>query len=469
MKKVCLLLLISGIILRFVIQFVFPAFNGDEISLGNNIKSSGFLELLYPLKYSQSSPPLYLWVQRAIVQAFPFSFWINVKILSFVSSVGGLVLFYVFIKRNNFKPIFLLMFIILIFNPFIVSNSLTVKQYTIDLTGIICLLVYFQSQKFKKCNWVFFLIWSLMSNIGLFACCGYLIYNFFKQNSFRDFNLFFNFIKNNILTIFVPFPYIIYFLWFMNQKGATELKAYMVQYWSNTFVPLNGSIFKYLIYTIHGLWIYIFNAFEIWGFFMMLLLVPFFIFYKKQTLFKEEISLLFCVVLVHLLLNVFQMYPFSDRLYLYIAPFFILILGSSLIIVSDFSVARKHFQKINIVICIITLFLYFLYTPANDNNVCLLNSKLDKLDVDEVYVTGKALNTISSLDKFTDNKFKLHKKILLLDAKLDKSGYIISRVSKKIKMNVSSPPEPEIMNLLNSNKIERIDCVNGYDIYEIKK
>ncbi|WP_278020607.1 hypothetical protein [Flavobacterium ginsengisoli] len=276
------------------------------------------------------------------------------------------------------------------------------------------------------------------------------------------------FIKNNILTILVPIPYVVYFLWFMKQKGAAELKSYMVQYWSDTFIPLNSSIFKYLIFTIHGLWTSIFNAFEIWGVFMMLLIVPFFIFYRKQSLFKEEILLLFCVILVHLILNVFQMYPFSDRLYLYIAPFFILILGSSLNTLSGFAIIKKHFQKIYIVISISTLFLYVLYMPSNDNNVYLLYKKLNNLEANQVYVTGKSLETINSFDKFTDNKFTTSKKILLLDTELDKSSYIVSRVSKKLKFNSTSPPESEIQNLIKSNRIKRIDWVNGYDIYEIK-
>lgn len=469
MKRVYLFLLISGIVLRFVIQFVFPAFNSDEIALGNNIKYSGFVELLYPLNFKQSAPPLYLWLQRFIVQTFPFSFWINIKILSFISSILGIVLFYVFIKRNSYKPIFLLLFIILLFNPFIVNNSLTVKQYTIDLTGIIFLFVFFKTKIFKKNNWVFFLIWCLISNIGLFACCGYLIYNLYSQYSSYNFNAVFDYIKKNILTILAPVPYVVYFFWFINQDGAAELQAYMTQYWSSTFIPLNSLIFKYLLFTIHGLWIFIFNSFEIWGLFMMLLIVPFFIFLKKQLLFREEILLLFCVVLVHLILNIFQMYPFSDRLYLYIAPFFILILGSSLATISDFTRIKNHFQKLYVLISIITLFLYSLYTPGNDNNVYLLYNKLNDLDTNEIYVTEKSKNNINSFNKFTDNKFMIDKKILPLDSKLDRSNYIVSRVAKKIKMNVTASEELEIQDLIYSKKIKKIDCVNGYNIYEIKK
>ena len=470
MKKVYLFLLILGIIVRFVIQFVFPAFNGDEISVGNNIKYSGFIELLYPLKFGQSAPPLFLWLQKIIIEILPFSFWINIKVLSFISSILGIILFYVFVKRNSFNPIFLLLFIILLFNPFIINNSLTVKQYTIDLTGIIFLTVWFKTKNFKKYNWAFFLFWSLISNIGLFACCGYLIYHLFSQHSLRNFNAFFDFVKKNVLTILAPMPYVVYFFWFMNQEGAVELQAYMVKYWSSSFIPLDSSIFKYLLYTIHGLWIYIFNAFEIWGIFMMILMLSFFLFSnKKQFMFREEILLLFCIVIVHLILNIFHMYPFSDRLYLYIAPFLVLILGSSIATISDFGVIKKHFQKVYVLISVVTLFLYSLYMSGNDNNVYMLYEKLNNLNAKEIYATEKSIETIDSFNEFTDNKFVINKKMVLLDSKLNESNYIVSRVSKKLKMNLTSSEELEIQNLINSKKIKKIESVNGYNIYEIKR
>jgi hypothetical protein len=468
MKKVYLFLLIVGILLRFTQQFIFPAFNVDEISLGNNLKYSGFIELLYPLKYSQSSPPLFLWLEKLIIQISPLSFWINIKVLSFISSILGILLFYIFIKRNNFKPIFLLLFIILLFNPFIINNSLTLKQYTIDLTGVIFLLVYFKSKTFEKYNWAFFLVWCLLSNIGLFACAGYLIYNFFSQESRFNFNSVFNYIKKNILTILAPLPYIIYFIWFMRQKGAAELQVYMTHYWKDTFIPLNSSIFKYLIYTTHGLWIFLFNAFEIWGLFLILLMIPFFIFLnKKDSLFKSEILLLFCISLVHLILNVFQMYPFSDRLYLYITPLFILILGSSIASISNFKIVKKHFQKIYVLISIVTLLLYTLYTPNSDNDVYGLYQKVNNLDSGVIYTTEKSKNTISSFDKFTDHELTSKKIFISIDTQLEKSKYIVSRVAKKIKRNVTAEEESVILDLIQSGKIKKIERVNGYNIYEI--
>jgi hypothetical protein len=464
MKNTYLFLLFSGIILRFIIQFLYPTFNVDEISLGNNIKHLNFIELLYPLENFQSSPPLYLWLQKLIILISPFSFWINIKILSFISSILGILLFYIFINKNNFKPIFLVLYIILLFNPFNLCNSLTVKQYTIDLTGTLFLLVHFRSRWFNQYNWVFFLAWCLISNVGLFSCAGYLIYLFFNQkNAFN-----FNYIKKNILTILSPIPYIVYFIWYMNQKGAVELKNYMTSYWSDSFIPINSTIFKYLLYTVHGLWIFLFSAFEVWGIFLMLLMIPFFIFINKtDVLFKQEITLLFYIVFVHLLLNSFHLYPFSDRLYLYLSPLFVLILGSSLTTLIDLKKIKNPLSYLYIPISIITLFLYLFYIPFNDNDVFSLYKKLNQLDAKSIYVTESSQNNCDTFDEFTNHQFKNQKTFILVDPNLEKSKYLVSRVAKKIKKNVTSREEPIIQNLIRKNKIYKIDSVNGFNIYKI--
>lgn len=468
MRKVYFLLLIAGIALRITLQFFYPSFSVDEISLGNNIKYSNYIELLYPLKFGQSSPPLFLWIQKLIVLISPFSFWINIKIFSLFSSIIGLIVFYLFIRKYEFRKLFLLLFIILHFNPFIVSNSLAVKQYTIDLTGIILLIYLFKSKWFIRYNWIFFLVWSLISNIGLFACTGYLIYGFLSQKNFMEAKTIIKYIKNKSLTFLALFPYLIYFIWYMNQNGASEMKTFMVNYWSDSFIPLNGNIFNYIIYTTHGLWIYLLSSFEIWGMFLMLLMVPFFIYFiKKKVLFKQEIFLLFSILTVHLVLNIFHLYPFSDRLYLYLSPLVLLVLGSSLSLISEIKKIEKHFSTLIIITSMITLILYSFYTPYSDNDIVDLYANLDKLKVESVYVTEKSMNSIVSFEEFTDNKFKTDYTFVLIDSKLKKSKFLISRVSKKIKMNVTSPEESSIEKLIHLKKIKKIKSVNGYNIYEI--
>lgn len=469
MKKVYLVLLLAGIVLRIFSHFIVPNFNVDEISLGNSIKYSNYIDLLYPLTSLQSAPPLYLLIQKFIISVLPFSFWMNIKILSFISSILGVLFFYFIIKKYQFKSIFLLLFIIILFNPFIVYNSLTVKQYTIDLTGIILLIYLFKSNWFLRYGWIYFIVWCLISNVGLFACAGYLIYTFFIHKSYVNYKSIIIYFKNNILIFLSPFPYLIYFFWYMNQNGAAEQKSFMVNYWANSFIPLNGGFFKYIIYTVHGLWVYLLNAFEIWGILLMLLMIPFFVYIKrKELLFKQEIFLLFSILMVHLILNIFHLYPFSDRLYLYLAPLFVLILGSSISELFEIKKIKKYFSVFIITISMITLFLYSLYTPYSDNDVANLYNKLNELGIKTVYVTEKSMDCIQSFNEFTDNEFNRGNTFKIIDEKLEKSQYIISRVSKKIKFNVTSPEEDIVQNLINKKRIVKINSVNGYNIFQIR-
>jgi hypothetical protein len=256
----------------------------------------------------------------------------------------------------------------------------------------------------------------------------------------------------------------------MDQKGAIELKTYMTKYWVNTFIPIDSTIFNYLLYTIHGLWIFIFNAFEVWGIFLIALMIPFFIFLnKKEILFKQEILLLFYVSLVHLILNLFHIYPFSDRLYLYITPLFILILGSSINTLSNFKIIKTNFQKGYVLISIITSILYSLYTPSDDNDVYGLYKKTNDLKLKTFYATNRSLENLKAFDEFTENKFKNKNTFIAVDSKLEKSKYLVSRVAKKIKMNITAEEEPMVQYLIRIKKIKKIDCVNGYNIYEIIK
>ena len=220
MKKILFIIMILGIALRFTLQFVFPSFNVDEISLASNFYKT-YYQLLFPLDNLQSSPPLYLWTQKTIISFFPFSFWVNVKILSFISSSLGLYFFYrLILKSDIYLAIF--MMVLFTFNPYIIYNSLTVKQYTIDLLGILILLNFYKDYYFLKFNAIFFCIWSLFSNLGLFGVAGFLVFQYFILFDKINFSNIILFTKKNIFTFISTLPYMIYFSWFMNQKGSAE-------------------------------------------------------------------------------------------------------------------------------------------------------------------------------------------------------------------------------------------------------
>lgn len=469
-KKVLIVLFIIGIVIRLYFQFLEPTFNVDEISLGRNIKELSFHKLLYPLNYGQSAPPLYLLLQKLIIVSFPFAFWIKIKILNFACSILTLFIFYKFLSKNT-SHVSILMFSILIFNPFIINNSLTVKQYSFDLLGIILMITYCNNTYFKKNIWIFFTVWCLISNIGLFGCAGFLMFNFFSQKNWLNLRHLLFWIKKNIKIFLAPFPYIIYFIWYLNQDGASELKNYMINYWSNSFIPLNSSIFKYLLYLLHQFWISFYSAYEVWGIILFLLITSSFMYLirKKDILFKKQILILLCVFLVHVCLNILHMYPLSDRLFLYLAPLFILLLGASLDIILNQFNSTKLKATVNYTISLITITLFISYMPYKDNDVSLLYKKLHFIKTEKIYLTNKAKKTIKSFNKFTDNEFSSALIFIPIDSKLENSNYLISRVHNKLKPNKTSKEENDIASMIHQKKIHLIFSVAGYNVYRVAK
>ncbi len=89
-RRVVWLILAVGIIARSVRYFLrFPLWD-DESFLAVNFLDRGFVELLAPLDYHQVAPPLFLWVELALVKLFGFN-ELSLRLFPFLSSVAALV------------------------------------------------------------------------------------------------------------------------------------------------------------------------------------------------------------------------------------------------------------------------------------------------------------------------------------------------------------------------------------------
>ncbi|RIA10253.1 hypothetical protein OE09_2108 [Flavobacteriaceae bacterium MAR_2010_72] len=468
-KTIVYFILIIGIILRLIFQFVNPAFNIDEIALGDNIKKLSFIDLLYPLDHYQSAPPLYLWLQKILVVTLPFSFWIKIKLLNLLASIIGLYLFFrLLTKVSKYQIVAVLALGIFAFNPFIIYNALNVKQYGFDLLGVLTLLNLYHLPRFKTYNWVFFAFWCLMSNIGLFGCAGYLLFMFIKNQTRFTFHDLLGFVKHHFKTFLSPMPYILYFLWYLRQEGASELKTFMYAFWSDNFIPLNVDIFEYSLYFCHEIWMFFFSAFEFWGIFLTLLLIPLLIkVIKRQPfLFKNEMLLLLCVFFFHIILNILGQYPLSDRSILYLAPLFILMLASSLDnILSSLSLNKN---AITYTLTAITIGLYCFYLPFKNNNVVALYKKLNLLDENKiVYLTPKAHEYITRFNDFTDHEFKCKCSFTVMENGLSNENYLVSKIHTKINPNAIPKEELKVQQLIDEQKIIPIGNVSGYNLFKI--
>ena len=476
MKKIAFyILLIIGIVYRFYYQFIQPAFNVDEINLGNNIKFLSYFELLKPLSAGQSAPPLFLWIQKFIISNSPLEFWINIKLLSFLVSIASIYFFLIFIKRHCFQLIFLVPFVILLFNPFVIYNTLALKQYTFDLLGVILLILYFKNSKFSSYGPLFFLVWSLISNIGLFSCVGYLCYLFFnnkKYNLRSFFKAIMPFCLKNYKFIIAVFPYTLYYFWFMSQQGASDLKIYMIAYWSGSFIPLNFNFFYYWIILLHAFWTYFYNMLESIGlliFSFTFLVLGYQIFKNKIIFLKYEIKLCLFIFGVHLLLNVLKLYPLSDRLFLYLILLFILLTSSALHFVSTLKNRNLILKSVPFIFVSLLIFGYSRYYTFKENDVNSVLKYCKTNNIKGIYVTSKAKNSIVDFNVFTNEYFNSDLDLLEINSSFNKSDYLLTRIHNKLKPNKVSEENKMITSLLSNHRIKIENQFNGFNIYKILK
>ncbi len=66
-------ILALGIVLRLVSFVTDPSLRLDEVRIALNVATRSFGQLLPPLDYQQSAPPLFLWVEKALTVLFGLS------------------------------------------------------------------------------------------------------------------------------------------------------------------------------------------------------------------------------------------------------------------------------------------------------------------------------------------------------------------------------------------------------------
>ena len=474
LRKIILFsIIVLGIGIRFYFQFLTPSFNVDEIALGTSIVNSPFSELFDPFPNHQSAPPLFLLVQKLATYLIS-PLWVNLKILSFIFSSVSIILFFKLIKQRHFLFIVVCLSVFS-FNPFIIYNSLTLKQYVFDLFFILILLnSYNRNRIFLG---LFFIVFILTSNIGLFACVGYLffdLFNYWKANKpVPFFGKFISFVKKDIAIILAPLPYLIYFIYWINQPLGLEMKAYMIHYWRDSFIPLNLGFFKFSVNFIHGLYIYFLNGYELIGMTLFLfLLLGIYNLVRKQL----PVLILFSYVFfIHIMFNMFKLYPLSDRLYLYLAPFIILLTANGIDEFFTFLENRIKFQKSLgwISLLLFLIISYFSYLPYKENDIVSLRILVNKLEENHnnlVYASPRAKQDIDAFDRFTAFYFsdKIPIKFLVMDSTTSQSQILVSRAHHKFGPKEKTAQEEIIIqDLIASKKIKQINKVDGYNIYLI--
>ncbi len=278
------------------------------------------------------------------------------------------------------------------------------------------------------------------------------------------------FLKMNYLLILSLFPYVFYFVWFMSQPGASDLKEYMRLYWSGSFMPFDSSFFKYWFFQLHGFWSYFYSMNIILAILLFLLSFNTFFYQllkKEEIEFKNEIILCFCIFLVHLVLNIFHFYPLSDRLYLYLIIPFILLLTSSL----SFLVRKSqiNIRGVSITFSVILFSTYLSYISYKENDVMSVYNYINSKNESSIYLTENTKKAIDNFNIFTDNYFIGNIHLYKLDNSFNKSNYLVSRVYNKMRPNKTAKENVKVLEFVKNNKIGLEVNIGGYNVYRILK
>jgi len=470
-----------GILLRFYYQFIDWSFNGDEINLGLDILDSNFQNLLQPFKSKQSAPPLFLIVEKVLL--FFSRPYISLKILSFIFSCGSLILFSRLLK-NNFKGILCyLLLAAFCFSPFIIGNSLKLKQYSADLFFGLIAINFFLKKKHSLLTFIFFCLFCLISNVGSFFCAAFSIY-FVLKNFLNTQKLYFiSTLKIIAPFILAPIPYIIYFIYFMAQPGAGNTKAYMTNYWQDSFLPLNLEIFEWIALQGNAISYFFFSSYTFLQFPLLLIFIIGLInLFKKDFLnLNKNLNKIFFIyimaIFIQLILGALHLYPFSDRLFLWIAPSVFLILGfgiNEMQVWSEKYITNKTASYFLYFPLLVAIILFSAYINPKSNDVISLNSEVNSLSHSEkIYLTPKAKNLIKdwlNMTGYRNQNIENLKNFSNFEKGIENSGDILI-AQQSIKFghkNRKSQPESIICELLQLDKIELVQRVNGYVVYKIK-
>jgi hypothetical protein len=252
----------------------------------------------------------------------------------------------------------------------------------------------------------------------------------------------------------------------MKQEGALETKIYMDNYWRplGGFFPLNKGIFGFTAMFLYKMAIYFFSSYEIIA--MIMILIFMYVVVRmiwKWTYQGEDLILVLILgIAVHIVLNLLRLYPLMDRLYVYWFPIFVFLLIIGL--------QHLRIKKWSLIIAIIIGFSYFTYIPFKRNDVVSLYRLLAKNGAEKIYTNKHTAKEIGYFHRFTDHWFNTERlTIEISDNPSESGGYFVSQVNHRFGHKDETAAEPkDVQTLIDRDKIEIIEDVDGYNIYKIK-
>jgi len=351
-------LLFIGVLLRLRQYLVGRSLWLDEAMLALNIVNRNFAKLLKPLDYDQGAPPGFLLVEKL----FNVLLGRNELVLRLFPLMAGLVslwLFYLLLKQiATSKAGLLIPLALFAVNPRLVYYSSEVKQYILDVTLTISLLLL-ADRLFKEHPQVKDFAWFALAGVlalwfshpVLFVLAGIslaLLLIHFKRQEWSA--------LRSTLVMGVFWLVNLALVYFLILKDLRQ-NDFIHEYWQGAFVPIppwsNLSWYVSTVSTNIALQFVIpFLSLLVFGF----MLAGWVMLWKKQQGYALAIA---GILFVTLTASALQLYPLLERMILFLIPIGLILLGKLLdAIQQDWSLSPVLKNVI-----LFTLSFYWLYSP----------------------------------------------------------------------------------------------------------
>jgi hypothetical protein len=164
---VCICLV--GIALRLVFYFQNNDLIIDEANIARNLAERDFAGLIFPLRYEQYAPPVFLWIEKVLSLIFGFGEK-ALRLYPLASGIAAIFVFYSILKRLQLTLNFWYPLALLALGAVYVKHSVEVKQYMPDvLIGLLLVLLALTTDLDKTGKKRFIMIWILAGSAAVWS------------------------------------------------------------------------------------------------------------------------------------------------------------------------------------------------------------------------------------------------------------------------------------------------------------
>lgn len=323
-----------GVFLRIKYFLLFRWLWADEVSLAINIYDTPFIRTFMPLEYAQSSPPLFLFFSKIILELFKhltIHHLQSLRIIPFISSLISIPAFYLLSKKFIQNKINLLISnIIFCLNVHLIYFCQDFKQYSSDVCFFILVLLtyfYIDLKKITKLQMIgittFYIFSSWFSITANFAIITVLI-ALTSQNNFKD----------HIKKFFwITFPFLISLipLYFSQKYAASDSR--LLVFWNDGFINLQNPISFFSV---------VYNAINYYFYKPTLICIIIYlllsgVYTSLKKIRKPKNQLLIIPIFLMCCCSTLYLYPFHSRLSLYLFPIIIILICRPLEIIKNYT------------------------------------------------------------------------------------------------------------------------------------